>query len=70
VVDDVLGRGPLVAEDATLAVEARQVHVHHLGVVPHSNLRPTEIAVVSASKLAQEVAVGRWHNDAYAEAGS
>ncbi len=38
-VDDVLGRLPLVAEDAALAVETGEVHVNHLGVVPDTNLR-------------------------------
>ena len=38
VVDDVFGSLLLVAEDAALAVVDGQVHVHHLGVVPDTNL--------------------------------
>ena len=38
-VDDVFSRLPLVAEHAALAVEAGQVHVHHLGVVANADLK-------------------------------
>ena len=38
VVDDVFCSLLLVAEDAALAVVDGQVHVHHLGVVPDTDL--------------------------------
>ena len=38
VLDDVFSSGPLVAEDAAVAVVAGQVHVYHLGVVANANL--------------------------------
>ena len=36
--DDVFGRGPLVATEAPVAVVASQVNVNHLGVVAHTDL--------------------------------
>lgn len=42
VLDDVLGQLVLAGEEALVHVEGGQVRVHHLGVVPHTNLFPKQ----------------------------